>query len=118
MSNEFFADFYNKTATSLRNFRVGFSSTFDSSDKEQWDGTTEHEDLAIDEVNRKVVLRMNGRGEARNLAGEEVIYQNEYVFFLKMNAEGKLLEEIAEYIDSAFIKGFQEKMAKGQNADE
>ena len=61
----------------------------------------------IDEVARKVVLYVNANAEAD--AGS---YANEYILTLTMNEDGTLLEDEVDWIDSATMLGWLDKLGQ------
>jgi hypothetical protein len=61
----------------------------------------------VDVEARKVVLHC--RDQADTNAGR---FENEYIFILTMNKDGDLLDEIVEFIDSAYTEEFKGRMAR------
>ncbi|KAI0172690.1 hypothetical protein GGR52DRAFT_572513 [Hypoxylon sp. FL1284] len=87
----------------LRHFVVGLNSitpTFDI-------GPYEPEEILVDEVTRKVALRV--RSFSPTIVGD---YHNEYIFFITMSEDGKQIDDVLEYRDSLHSSDILPKMAK------
>lgn len=82
MSNEEYSAFYTKISASFKNFRLEL---------------VQGAEPIIDELSRRMVLRLKSSADGPN--GK---YNNEYVIFLRGSKCGTLLEEVTEFVDSAY----------------
>ncbi|KFA68130.1 hypothetical protein S40285_10017 [Stachybotrys chlorohalonatus IBT 40285] len=89
-SNEEYQNFISSGFQIIKNFKLRIS---------------EGHEPVIDEVARKIVLFISSSADSP--IGP---YTNEYVFELKTNEDGTLIEQITEFIDTAPTVGFTQKM--------
>lgn len=55
----------------------------------------------IDEASRRVVIQLKSQANGTN-----GVYSNEYIFVLLMSEDGTLLDELVEFIDSAYVLSY------------
>lgn len=91
-NNEQFSAFLRSLQPTFHNFKVWLA-----------DG----EQPIIDEVSRKVVMHLKGSADT-----DRGKYENEYIFILRTNEEGTLLEHFIEFVDSAYLKEYQSREPK------
>ncbi len=65
----------------------------------------DEEETVIDVEKRKVVLHLRSRADTK--VG---LYQNEYYFTLTMSEDGKLVDEIVEFLDSGYTAEFVRRL--------
>ncbi|KAH7155958.1 hypothetical protein EDB81DRAFT_854192 [Dactylonectria macrodidyma] len=86
-SNEEYAELFGAfVLAKIRNFNIGLAP-----------GSVP----IIDEANQTAVLHMRSTGDS-----DHGPYANEYMFILKVNKEGTLLDQVVEFMDSGYLKSF------------